>query len=59
MTRAFRWIQAEHRIQPKLLIAQTAYMQGAAGIGMLLLHFDALKHGRPARITLPDNPFPE
>jgi lantibiotic modifying enzyme len=57
--KGIRWIQAEHRIQPKLLLAQTGYMQGAAGIGMLLLHFDALEHGRRPRITLPDNPFPE
>jgi rhamnogalacturonyl hydrolase YesR len=34
------WIQAEHRIKPDLLVAQTGYMQGAAGIGMLFLHLD-------------------
>ena len=32
-----KWVQAEHRIKPELLVAQTGYMQGAAGIGMLLL----------------------
>ena len=31
--RGTRWIQAEHRVKPELLIAQTGYMQGAAGIG--------------------------
>ena len=32
-----RWLQAEHRVRPDLLIAQTGYMQGAAGIGMFFL----------------------
>jgi rhamnogalacturonyl hydrolase YesR len=52
-----RWVQAEHRVQPALLKAQTGYMQGAAGIGMWLLHLDGFERGRPDRITLPDNPF--
>jgi lantibiotic modifying enzyme len=52
-----RWIQAEHRIQPDLLVAQTGYMQGAAGIGMWLLHLDAFERGQKRRITLPDSPF--
>ncbi len=43
--------------EPDLLVAQTGYMQGAAGIGMWLLHLDALERGHPARITLPDSPF--
>ena len=35
------WVQAEHRVRPDLLVAQTGYMQGAAGIGMFLLRLDA------------------
>ena len=52
-----KWIQAEHRVKPELLAAQTGYMQGAAGIGMLLLHLDALAQGRTSGIVLPDSPF--
>ncbi|MGH7597572.1 MAG: lanthionine synthetase LanC family protein [bacterium] len=52
-----KWIQAEHRVKPDLLIAQTGYMQGAAGIGMLLLHLDALEQGRAGEIVFPDSPF--
>ena len=52
-----KWIQAEHRVKPDLLIAQTGYMQGAAGIGMLLLHMDALAQGKAGRIVFLDSPF--
>jgi len=52
-----RWIQAEHRIKPELLIAQTGYMQGAAGIGMLLLHMDEFQHERKPSIRFVDSPF--
>jgi hypothetical protein len=52
-----RWIQAEHRVRPELLIAQTGYMQGAAGIGMLLLHLDGFERGKKTPITFPDSPF--
>ena len=52
-----KWIQAEHRMKPDLLIAQTSYMQGAAGIGMLLLHMDAIEQGRAGKIVFPDSPF--
>ena len=52
-----RWVQAEHRIQPDLLVAQTGYNQGAAGIGMWLLHLDAFLQGKKSWITLPDSPF--
>ena len=52
-----RWIQAEHRIKPDLLIAQTGYMQGAAGIGMLLLRLDGFQRGRRPSIIFPDSPF--
>jgi lantibiotic modifying enzyme len=52
-----KWIQAEHRVQADLLVAQTGYMQGAAGIGMWLLHLDGFEQGRAAGITFPDSPF--
>jgi lantibiotic modifying enzyme len=52
-----RWIQAEHRVKPELLVAQTGYMQGAAGIGMLLLHLDSFQRGKNASIKFPDSPF--
>ncbi len=53
-----KWIQAEHRVQPNLLIAQTGLMQGAAGVGLALLHLDGAMKGRADRIVLPDNPWP-
>lgn len=53
----FKWIQAEHRIRPELLIAQTGFMQGAAGIGIHLLHMDRLELGKRHSISLPDSPF--
>jgi lantibiotic modifying enzyme len=52
-----RWIQAEHRIKPELLVAQTGFMQGAAGVGMLLLHLDALERRKKPSIIFPDSPF--
>lgn len=52
-----KWIHAEHRVKPELLLAQTGYMQGAAGIGMFLLHLDAFGQGKTGRIKLPDTPF--
>ncbi|MFC2157890.1 lanthionine synthetase LanC family protein [Acidobacteriota bacterium] len=51
------WIHAEHRSQPELLLAQTGLMQGAAGIGLWLLHLDAHDKGLKRLIVLPDNPF--
>jgi len=51
------WAQAEHRVRPDFLVAQTGYMQGASGIGLLLLHLDGALAGRPPAIVLPDSPF--
>jgi hypothetical protein len=53
-----KWIQAEHRVRPELLVAQTGYMQGAAGIGMWLLRLDAAERGRRMAVRFPDTPFP-
>lgn len=49
-----RWIQAEHRVRPELLVAQTGLMQGAAGVGITLLHLDGGFAGRNRAIVLPD-----
>src|SRR5262249_16155635 len=56
-----RWVQAEHRVKPELLIAQTGYSQGAAGVGMWLLHLDDFgrdlqgRREKKSRITVPDS----
>jgi len=52
-----KWIQAEHRVQPELLVAQTGLMQGAAGVGLALLHLDGAMERRRPFMMLPDNPF--
>jgi len=51
-----KWVQAEHRVQPELLVAQTGLMQGAAGVGLALLHLDGAMAGRRPRVVLPDAP---
>jgi lantibiotic modifying enzyme len=55
--KGLKWIQAENRTQPDSLLAQTGYMQGAAGIGMGLLHLYSVEHGKPWKIRFPDTPF--
>ena len=53
-----KWTQAEHRVRPELLIAQTGHMQGAAGVGKYLLHMDAVEERREGpRVVLPDDPW--
>jgi lantibiotic modifying enzyme len=52
-----KWVQAEHRVQPELLVAQTGRMQGAAGVGSFFLHLDAWQQGRESRMVLPDSPW--
>ena len=52
-----KWIQAEHRTRPDLVIAQTGLMQGAAGIGLALLRWDAFENGRTPAIRLIDSAF--
>lgn len=51
-----KWIQNEHRVRPELLVAQTGLMQGAAGVGLALLHLDGAMKGRAALVALPDAP---
>jgi lantibiotic modifying enzyme len=55
--KGLRWIQAEHRVRPELLIAQTGYMQGAAGVGLGLLRLDAAETGRRPFVRFPDDPW--
>jgi lantibiotic modifying enzyme len=52
-----RWPQAENRVSPNEIAAQTGWMQGAAGIASVLLDLDAVERGKSPRITLPDSPF--
>ena len=52
-----KWVQAENRTQPENLVAQTGFMQGAAGVGTFLLHLDALEQKRAPAIVFPDSPF--
>jgi lantibiotic modifying enzyme len=52
-----RWVQAEHRVRPELIVAQTGYMQGAAGIGMWLLRLDAQQRKRAPFVRFPDSPW--
>jgi lantibiotic modifying enzyme len=54
---ALKWVQAEHRVKPELLIAQTGLMQGAAGVGLAMLRLDGVEQKRARRIVLPDDPF--
>jgi lantibiotic modifying enzyme len=50
-----KWVQAENRTEPTNLVAQTGYMQGAAGIGSFFLHADGLAKGRAPAIIWPDS----
>ena len=54
---AARWVQAEHRTQPENVVAQTGWMQGAAGVGAFFLHLDGAEKDRPARVVFPDSPW--
>lgn len=55
--RGARWVQAEHRVRPEHLVAQTGLMQGAAGIGMWLLRLDAQQRKRTPLVRFPDSPW--
>ena len=50
-----KWIQAEHRVRPELLVAQAGLMQGAAGVGLAMLHLDGARVGRKPLVRLPDD----
>ena len=51
-----RWVQAENRVSPNDLSAQTGWMQGAAGVGAMLLHMDAASRGDKLKraVVFPD-----
>ncbi|MCK4644777.1 MAG: hypothetical protein KAU46_00845 [Candidatus Aminicenantes bacterium] len=51
------WVHAEHRSRPDFLQSQTNLMQGAAGVGIWLLHLEEFISGKQPQIVLPDNPF--
>jgi lantibiotic modifying enzyme len=52
-----RWVQAENRVSPDGLVAQTGFMQGAAGVGTFFLQLEALDRGKPWKFPQPDTPF--
>jgi lantibiotic modifying enzyme len=56
-TDGLRWVQAEHRVQPENLVAQTGFMQGAAGVGTFFLQLDAFERNRRWMTPLPDTPW--
>lgn len=50
--RGARWVHCEHRVRPALKLAQTGWMQGAAGIATRLLQW---RHPK-LKLVLPDEP---
>ena len=50
-------MQAENRVSPADTAAQTGWMQGAAGVGAMLLHLDAAVRGdrRLRAVVFPDS----
>jgi lantibiotic modifying enzyme len=56
-TAGLRWEQAENRVSPENLVAQTGFMQGAAGVGTFFLQLDAFSRRRPWLAPWPDTPW--
>ena len=52
-----KWVQAENRVSPNVVLAQTGLMQGAAGVGLSMLRLDGALRYRQPTIVLPDAPF--
>ena len=52
-----KWVQAENRVSPNQLLAQTGLMQGAAGVGLAMLRLDGALRGRKPTVVLPDAPY--
>ena len=52
-----KWVQAENRVSPNVVLAHTGLMQGAAGVGLSMLRLDGTIRGRRPTIVLPDAPF--
>jgi lantibiotic modifying enzyme len=52
-----KWVQAENRVSPNVVLAQTGLMQGAAGVGLAMLRLDGALRGRKPAIVLPEAPY--
>jgi lantibiotic modifying enzyme len=52
-----KWIQAENRIEPDNVQAQTGLMQGAAGIGLYFIHLAELDGSAETANRFPDSPW--
>jgi hypothetical protein len=52
-----KWIQAENRIEPDNVQAQTGLMQGAAGIGLFFIHLSELDGVAEPANRFPDSPW--
>jgi lantibiotic modifying enzyme len=55
---ALEWIHAENRVEPYWRQSYSGYMQGAAGIGSLLVRLAGHDAQRDWKVRLPDNPWP-
>src|SRR5688572_22080627 len=55
--KGLRWVQAENRVSPENVVAQTGFMQGAAGVGTFFLQLDAFSRGVKWPTPLPDTPW--
>ncbi len=55
---ALEWIHTENRAEPHWRQSYTGYMQGAAGIGSLLVRLAAHERRLAWKVRLPDNPLP-
>jgi lantibiotic modifying enzyme len=52
-----KWIQAENRVEPDNVQAQTGLMQGAAGIGLYFIHLAELVENAETANRFPDSPW--
>jgi lantibiotic modifying enzyme len=52
-----KWIQAENRIEPENVQAQTGLMQGAAAIGLFFIHLSELDGAADTGNRFPDSPW--
>jgi lantibiotic modifying enzyme len=52
-----KWMQAENRIEPDNVQAQTGLMQGAAGIGLFFIHLNQLDRSAGTMDPFPDSPW--
>lgn len=48
------WPQAENRRSPEVIVAQTGFMQGAAGVGKYFLSLDRMERDEGPAVVLPD-----